>query len=122
MIIWLRNYFDILTQHVGEQIVRSKENTTGNFINNKSSKKVSDVNGNGGLDLWRTVVYIREKNSAQPFNCDIVTLWWVRTAVCSATFRFLGQIAVAEVNGKKTHGEFSYTHVNTSFWHAYWGL
>ena len=30
-----------------------------NFTNDKSSKKVSEVNGNGGL--WRTVGYINEK-------------------------------------------------------------
>ena len=48
MIIWLRNLFDILPQHVEEQIMTSKENMTWNFINNKISKHVSEVNGNGG--------------------------------------------------------------------------
>ena len=43
MIIWLRNYFDILPQHVGEQIMTRKENMAWNFINNKISKKVTEV-------------------------------------------------------------------------------
>ena len=39
----------------------SRENMAWNFIDKKSSKKVSEVNGNGGKDLWHTVVYINEK-------------------------------------------------------------
>ena len=61
MVIWLRNYFDIFPQRVGEQIMTSKENMAWNFINNKSHKKVSEVNGNGGWDVWHTVGYISEK-------------------------------------------------------------
>ena len=47
MMIWLCSYFDILPQHI-EQIMTSKENMAWNFINYKSSKNVSQVNGNAG--------------------------------------------------------------------------
>ena len=48
MTIWQRDYFDIFPQHVGKQIMTSKENMAWNIINNKRSKKVSEVQGVGG--------------------------------------------------------------------------
>ena len=44
MVIGLRNnYFDILPQYVGEQIMTSKENMAWNLNNNNSSKDESEV-------------------------------------------------------------------------------
>ena len=63
MMIW-RNYFAVLPQDDEEQILTSNEIMAWKFINNKSSKNVSEVNGNGGLDLWHTVGYISAKRNA----------------------------------------------------------
>ena len=57
MIIWLPKYFDILQQHVEEQIMTSEGNMACNFINIKRSKHVSEIYGNGDSNLWQREGY-----------------------------------------------------------------
>ena len=72
MKMWPRCYFGILPEHINYD---DHENMAWNFISSKRSKQVSDINGNGGKDLWHIVGFISEElNSDMLWPYDVSEL------------------------------------------------